>query len=152
MNKHEAQKQYEMLISEAEKLKKIIDGTEWEPSNGYYYVTLNGEVNEIQKGHGYLAKMFGTVFKTEEQAQKRAKQVKFQNWIFHLAEDLNEGWEPDWLNFNEVKCHIVYDYELRSFDYESILYINDLSTVYFKDRETAEKAIEIIKTCDWVEL
>lgn len=65
------------------------------------------------------------------------------NKLVNVAKYLNNGWEPDWNNLIQNKYYISYDNSNHAF---SIPYCNylQLSTIYFKTRELAERAIEIL--------
>lgn len=57
-----------------------------------------------------------------------------------IAEYLNEGWKPDWNNKDAVKWYIKKDERV----YTDSCYMLNYGAIYFKSRELAKKAIEIM--------
>lgn len=66
------------------------------------------------------------------------------NKLINLAKWLNNGWQPDWKNINEIKYTIGYDYKNDRiiFNITSISY--NWNIVYFKSEELAKQAVEIL--------
>lgn len=147
----EALKELEELQARADALEKMLKEKPWEPSGGGFYVDGWGEV--VDDISDNLTRLFGNEYETKEEAEKAYYQMKYQNWIRKLALELNKGWEPDWCDDHE-KYFVFFDHNESSKMWRIYMWKrhNSPETAYFKDRETAEKAIEIIKTWDWVEL
>ena len=61
----------------------------------------------------------------------------------NVAKWLNDGWEPDWKDWGQSKYYIYY-----SNSYETLTISSETSIqgnfVYFKSRELAKQAIEIL--------
>lgn len=58
-----------------------------------------------------------------------------------VAEYLNDGWEPNWSNFNENKYYIYKENDVIKISFACS---GQAATVYFKTKELAEAAIKII--------
>lgn len=133
----EAQKTLQELQEKLEKEKN----KKWEPEGGDYYVD---DAGRVCAGLQYpVSASFGVEFKTRQAAEKAAKAYRAYHRLYKLAEELNQGWEPCWdgrsPNYMIEIGHgsdIVFDY------YNTY---QTLCGIYFKDRETALKAIEMIK-------
>ena len=61
----------------------------------------------------------------------------------NVAKYLNGDWEPDFLNIDERKWFIDYDYEDSIIDTDFSAYYRN-SVVYFKSEELTQQAIEIL--------
>lgn len=152
MNKEQAKQRIKELKvdikahkAEIKELKEVINKPEWKPPKGTFWNDVNGEIYDCYSNRE--ARLFGSEYKTKEQAEKRALQLKFQNWLFHLAEDLNDGWVSD---LKSEKKHYIY-YEKGEWKYYFSYRSIEPEKTCFKDRETALKAIEIVKTWKWAE-
>lgn len=146
----EIKEEKKKIKAEIKELKEVINKPEWSPIEGAYFIEYDGEVDREIDGNYELLEIqcnFGSYYKTKEQAEKRALQLKFQNWMFHLAEDLNEGWVPDWSAGHTYKWVIYYKDTKWLIEYYNT--IVGPERTYFKDKETALKAIEKVKTWKW---
>lgn len=65
------------------------------------------------------------------------------NKLMIVAKYLNDGWQPDWNNMNELKYFISYSNKQNSL-YIDAVYSNQPNNVFFKSIELANKAIEIL--------
>lgn len=65
------------------------------------------------------------------------------NKLMNVAHYLNDGWEPDWNNNIERKYFIYYVSTDKIFKIESNTIVN-YGIVYFKSKEIAKQAIEIL--------
>ena len=148
MNKQEIQKQIDILKANhardiAELEAKLKEPEKWSPKNGDWYIDSSGDIYDLDITKG--TRLIGIEHTSKENAQKHAKFQKLQNWLYQLALELNEGWEPDWGNNNQTKWYVYCDYS----SYVCLLSgcargVEYLGVSYFKDKETANKAIEII--------
>lgn len=76
-------------------------------------------------------------------SKKQAEKLLAINLLMNVAKYLNGDWKPDWDNFEELKYYItIYEDKI---EIESIAGTRDID-VYFKSRELAEQAIEILGT------
>lgn len=135
----EAQKTLQELQDKLEKEKN----KKWEPEGGDYYVNNAGCVCE---GFQYPASAsFGVEFKTRQAAEKAAKAYRAYHRLYKLAEELNQGWEPC-LDDDSRKWIVFYNYgnwSVLEADYSHRSKI--VCGVYFKNKETALKAVEMIR-------
>lgn len=115
----------------------------WEPKGGEWFINACGSVYTDESTE--YGRSFGVEFETPESAEKAAKAYRRYHRLYKLAEELNEGWEPDWSDGLQGKWLI----RVSSDQSESGLFINhvcheNISGVYFRNYEVAKKAIEII--------
>ena len=113
----------------------------------YYHVDETGEINQIGEVLNYYdfeqAYLRGLVFKTKEEAQQfdeeRILLFKLHKW----AEEHNEGWTPNWNDYNEEKWTVMYHNECEEFEiYENYRYREFLKLPYFESEEIAELFIK----------
>lgn len=145
INKENLQKQIEeMKIKLADmeaELKKPEGGAYyWHPKKdgeSYYYVTEKGSVNRYRYGADVYPDRY-RVFKTKVEAQKYAEYVKAEETLRRVIAKVNEGWIPDWNNFQEVKYVVVLiDMKLWVFNYNRTKYLPNF--MYIKSKELTEK-------------
>lgn len=126
-------------------LQKKLDeekNKKWEPKGGRYYVSISGKAEEGVSAP--RCKGFGNEFETKEAADKASVAYRRYNRLYKLAEELNEGCEPDWKETDQ-KFYVYYDHGSKKYNY---CYNNSHQTVgvvYFKDVNTVNKALDIIK-------
>lgn len=89
--------------------------------------------------------LLGIEYKTEQDAIRAQKDFKFYHWLWHLANELNEGWLPDWSDEFQRK----YTIQINKNTFEVGNFTRKFLTPVFIDYETAVKAIEIMKQWDW---
>jgi hypothetical protein len=134
----------EQAISTLNRLKEIAAKNEekWQPKGGKFFINAHGVVGPTSTVSA-SATHFGTRFETEGSAKKAAKAYRKFHRLYKLAEELNEGWEPDWDDDLQPKFLIA---ERRGKYICNQLDILEFPhCVYFKDAETAQKAIKILE-------
>jgi hypothetical protein len=114
----------------------------WEPKGGSYHVSCYDHVhstNDISES----ATNFGSRFETREAAEKASKVYRKFHRLYKLAEELNEGWIPNWDDDLQPKFAIAQ----RKGKYlcNQINIIEFIDHIYFKSEEAAEKAIKILE-------
>ena len=137
----------EQLETELAELKHA-SREQWHPEGGEWVAgvlsvfSITGDKQE--------AKEAGVSFTTEKQAEKAIKDFRLYRRLYHLALELNDGWEPDWNNVNQGKYSIVWHRDVRYFIITSC---NSFSSpcIVFKSREVAEEAARLIKDCNALE-
>lgn len=76
-------------------------------------------------------------------SKEQAKKLLAINQLMNVAKYLNDGWKPDWNNYEEKKYTLCFDNSnpeiFIDVDYSIIR-----SIVYFKTGELAQKAIDIL--------
>lgn len=113
----------------------------------YYHVDETGEINQIGEVLNYYdfeqAYLRGLAFKTKEEAEQFDKErvllFKLRKW----AEEHNEGWTPNWNDYNEEKWTVMYHNECEEFEiHENYRYREFLKLPYFESEEIAKQFIE----------
>ena len=141
----ELQQQLKDLQATADKLQKEIEAeknNKWEPKGEGWLVSPYG-VARASSDTEFCD--FGIEFETQEKAEKAYKDYRRYHRLYKLAEELNNGWEPDRNNINQTKFYIMYDYTSTrySFGYNESREVFNI--VYFKNKETVETAIKMIE-------
>ncbi len=138
-------KELEEALAKAEALKGEIEAAKWDPPKGPYVLSHDGSCNYIHSDitRGAYAK-HGRCFKTREAAEKaNVVFTRFQR-LYQLALELNDGWEPDW-NDGTLKYTVEANYEYGSYYWIADRVGVNLSIIYFKNKATVEKAIQMIE-------
>ena len=118
-----------------------------EDIENYYYVDEIGSVNLlsdsfVESDYDELYKR-GLAFKTKEEAEQFDKERILINRAKDWAKKYNEGWTPDWSNFNETKYYITCKKEVGEFDMNFCRTFRHLIKLpYFKSEEIGEQFIE----------
>ena len=100
-----------------------------------YYIDNTGTIREdIFNKYSYQDEVNCT---SREQAEK----LLAINKLMNVAKYLNEGWEPNWNNGNEYKFYIMSFENIIKVDF---CFHSNLGNVYFKSRDLAKKAIDIV--------
>lgn len=85
----------------------------------------------------------GLTFKTKEEAEQYDKERILLFKLHKWAEEHNGGWKPNWKDFDEEKCTVMYDNKDEEFDtYESYIYRDFTKLPVFKSEEIAELFIK----------
>ena len=85
----------------------------------------------------------GLVFETRKEAEKYDKERILLFKLHKWAEEHNGGWKPNWKDFDEEKCTVMYDNKDEEFDtYESYIYRDFTKLPVFKSEEIAELFIK----------
>lgn len=103
-------------------------------NKNHYYTDEDGNVIEANKGWHCP-----NVAPTEYQLARLLALNKLMNTAYYL----NDGWEPNWNNNIERKYFIYYVSIDKIFKIESNTIVN-YGIVYFKSKELAKQAIEIL--------
>ena len=127
------------------KLKELQQKEEkWQPKGGDYYIQMNGKVYSFAKPQQAEID-FGMAFETRQAAEKASKVYRKYHRLYKLAEELNEGWEPDWSNPNQPKYIVRINRNCNDSKTE-VWYESEIAgAVYFASRAFANKAIEILR-------
>lgn len=100
-----------------------------------YFLTNQGNIRRIDMNSQYRDLNNCT-------SEKQARKLLAINQLMNVAKYLNEDWQPDWNNIDESKYFIVID--IQNIITVSINGRSIMSFVYFKSRELAKQAIEIL--------
>ena len=119
-------------------LTKPVKG--WSPNRDGNFIA------SIKDGSYIKQKEHGVVHTDTLEAIKHEKSQKLQNWLYQLALELNEGWEPDWHNTAGKKFFFKYLHMQNTYHIDFDCTEDIMGVSYFKSEAIANKAIEIIKT------
>ena len=117
-----------------------------EDIENYYFLDETGNtVHNALYSSNYQKKTFmhGLAFKTREEAEQHDKERILLFKLHKWAEEHNEGWTPNWKDFNEEKWTVMYYNESEEFEiYENYRYREFLKLPYFKLEEIAKQFIK----------
>lgn len=86
----------------------------------------------------------GNVFSTEEKAEKELKKLFLLTRFRMFRDRCNRGWEPDFKDVSQDKHSIQFNYNFGTFTIFNSGHIDGFRLLgYFKEREDAERAIEL---------
>lgn len=129
------------IENEAREIRESLNKKEkWQPKGGEWYLTEVGEVFKDCSSKGFQD--YGVEFSSEEAANRAAKDFRAYHRLWHLADELNEGWIPNWYDRSEPKAMIAV-HENNSTTIQRIQ--SNYFVPVFKSSELAEKALELIK-------
>ena len=74
-------------------------------------------------------------------SEKQAQKLLAINKLMNVAKYFNNGWQPNWNNYKEFKYYLCISDNKIQIDY---MYCRYSDIVYFKSKEFAEQAIEIL--------
>lgn len=156
MTNKELQQQIEQLEQQIKDLKvKLESKVEKEPYDvkvpeeigDYYYVDEYGDINLVKDTfhntdyEGIYQR--GLAFKTREEAKQFDKERELLFKLHKWAEEHNGGWTPNWKDFYQEKCTVMYDNEDEELEiYVSYRYREFTKLPVFKSEEIAEQFIE----------
>jgi len=117
----------------------------WRPDMDevYYYININGEVmNSNWHWKPWDSNLYemGNCFKTQEEAEIRAQEIKVYNLLKNFS-DANGGENIDWSNRGDEKYYLYYDVLENKFSINAMKYFKDIGLVYFFSEEIAEEAL-----------
>lgn len=104
----------------------------------FYYITYDGDIRKVRETNS--SSLSYTIAKNNCTSKKQAEKLLAINMLLNVAKYLNDGWTP---NVNEKK-YIIYIDEPSNRLVIDCKYIVNVSIVYFKTEELAQKAIEIL--------
>lgn len=134
---------------EAKTKKEWWEGTKFDVDKGkrYYSIYTDGGVSATNNCGLVLDEKriaFGNVCKDKEYMERRAKEIKLYNLLSNFAEVVNEGWQPNWEDDDEMKCYILYHHYDKKWLAVSTYICSHPNKVYFKTEELAQRAIDEI--------
>lgn len=151
MNKEQAQKQIAELKAKVKELENNING-KYNPlaykrkTEGYVYYKINDsgvvtgrtEVNSTDDDFCFTNGNYKQTFK---QTERHAEYTRTLNRLLCIADELNEGWKPNWSDFGESKWHIYYDHHFHcGFVISETWHASDNKT-HYKTRALANEAL-----------
>jgi hypothetical protein len=112
----------------------------WEIPGGDYYLDIDNVINKGDSSIG--TKLAGREFKTQEAAIKAKIHYTNVSILFHLAEYLNDGWEPNWDDELQEKYGLMYNHNIDSW-VKTVNNFCQAPAAYFS-YEAANKALKIL--------
>ena len=119
MNKPEIKAKVDAMQVEIDGLKKLLKEKQgpWMPDagEGFWRVTAAGDTQSAFN-HNQLATdrfiSFGNCYQTYELAIEESRRQTLKTRIINTIAELNDGWEPDWSDFdeNKVRMEITHDF------------------------------------------
>lgn len=114
-----------------------------------YYIDLDGAVKDyrliphLEKScQTYLS---GSLYRTREEAELRAKEIRLEFKISEWARQHNGDWVPDWTDFIEQKFYIEVSAEQGSYVEKTRLFKPIGVRTYFPTRELASACMHHFK-------
>lgn len=112
----------------------------------YYTIDIDGSVEKLSVYTNEIRVIFflrGLTFKTKGEAEQHLKKSMLLFKLRKWAEEHAGGWIPNWKDFDEEKCTVMYDNEDKKFDtYETYIYRDFTKLPVFKSEEIAEQFIK----------
>lgn len=112
----------------------------------YYTIDIDGSIDGLYRYTNEIRVLFylrGLAFKTKTEAEQHLKKSMLLFKLNKWAEEHSDGWIPNWKDFDEEKCTVMYDNEDKKFDtYETYIYRDFTKLPVFKSEEIAEQFIK----------
>lgn len=159
MNKQE---QIAQLKAERDRIdgyiKELEENKKWPQDGDWYYFLSSTGITYLEgwnpnEGYNFKRKSIGNCFETEQEAEDHLALLKWLTstgaWkrlharkkIQEKANELNEGWKPDWDRANQFKYYIYYHSTRKGLHSGSVTeYIED--SIYFISHAKAKQAIK----------
>lgn len=137
--------EFNVTVDESE-LSKTETGKRWRPkyNDDYFLVDGIGQVinntwedDEIDKWR-YSQR---NVFRTRKEAEQHLAVLKARAAILDHADEVNEGWVPDWSDDEDIKYCVYYDHSIRCLSTYDNVWSQEPVIVNYKSREAAQDAI-----------
>ena len=126
----------------------IKDNKRFKPKQGenYYYIYPDLSLANTHYDFVYSSDQdrvrYGNCFKTQEEAEFAAEQIKVYQELKLFAEE--NGDPINWNNYNQIKYRFSYDYSDDTFVFDSNCWICHQGSIYFSSQELVKQAIETV--------
>jgi phage pi2 protein 07 len=131
-------------------LAKAVKSKKWRAEHGgmYYYVDSYGDVwnsFDLKAKTDNWRYSQRNYFQTEEEAKHYKKRLEAIAEYKDLAEELNDGWEPNWRNNHEGKHYVCYSHFSEEFapSYGGTYQLRE-PWHYLKSEELAKQVIDTL--------
>lgn len=104
----------------------------------YYNINTHGNLEVCENLPKYLL-----ICPNNGTSPRQLEKLLAINKLVNVAKYLNDRWEPDWNNINQSKYCIQFSRLTDKIHIRSTIWIQS-SEIYFKSKELAQKAIEIL--------
>lgn len=107
----------------------------------YYYTNDYGTIRETANPE--KVSDFRVIDPNNAPTKYQLERLLALNKLMNVAYYLNDGWEPDWNDGGQEKFYIYYNSAVKTLNVSANFYYNG-GVVYFKSKEIAKQAIEIL--------
>lgn len=118
----------------------------YKDGDGYYFVNANGLAKyDSWDNYGFEKRAFaqGNIFKTQQEAELEVKRRNLLTRFRAFRDECNDGWTPDWTG-NSEKISLYYKPEDKKLYLNTSFIANTFNLFgYFKNKQDAERAIEL---------
>ena len=132
---------------EMEKQKTEIEYPPLKIREMYWFINDEGLVFRTRWDKDYFDERrckIGNVFSTEEKAAKEVQKLSLLTRFRMFRDRCNRGWEPDFKDVSQDKHSIQFNYNFGTLTIFNSGHIDGFRLLgYFKEREDAERAIEL---------
>lgn len=136
--------EFNVTVDESELKKET--SKRWKPGGYERYWTVNasGGVTWHTYTHHSVDKWRYSqrnVFRTKKEAEQHLAVLKARAAILDHADEVNEGWVPDWSDDEDIKYCVYYDHSIRCLSTYDNVWSQEPVIVNYKSREAAQDAI-----------
>lgn len=151
----EIQKQIEELANKTQELQKELEFEKnkyvidypFQVPDSCWRLELTGVITKdwwSNDDFGRQCYRQGNIFKTEEEAEKEQARRELLMLFKQYRDKCNGGWKPNFADYLQDKHSIQFDYNFGTFTIFNSGHIDGFRLLgYFKEREDAERAIEL---------
>lgn len=111
----------------------------------YYTIDIDGSIDGLYRYTNEIRVLFylrGLAFKTKTEAEQHLKKSMLLFKMHKWAEE-HDGWIPNWKDFDEEKCTVMYDNNHEELEiYETYFYRDFTKLPVLKSEEIAEQFIK----------
>lgn len=137
--------EFNVTVDESE-LRKTETGKRWRPkyNDNYFLVDGRGQVRNSTWEDDELDEWRypqRNVFRTKKEAEQHLAVLKARAAILDHADEVNEGWEPDWSDKSPWKYSVAYCHSRVTLVIRTTSNIRSTAIVYYKSEEAAQDAI-----------
>lgn len=151
MDKEKLEDKIKRLEEELEEAKEKLKRTRerFKPTEGKKYYFLNSYQIECDCFSPFSDQAKAryanyNCFETKEDARREAGRIFIRRRLEAIAKRLNNGEEINWNNYNQIKYHIMYNFEKACLDYVSNYKYKNEGCVYCLNKNFVNEAIKEI--------
>ena len=143
----EQRKDLQKQLEEYEEEEKTVgDLAIWDT---YWFIRACGDISGPSWQNDYIdndRRKLGNFFLTKEEARKESERRRVIGKVNKKIDELNDGWEPDWEDYDQTKYSICYCSDNKKFR-ETCTYSrkDSMHLNYFKSQDIAEQIIDEMK-------
>lgn len=118
---------------------------EFKDGDKYFYISQFGDAQPSEWNNSNVDKFrfdFGNIYMNREDAEKVSLNIRIMSKLRMFAEEVNEGWEPNWQDGTEFKWFLIFDHCNQKWDTVYRTTYEYLYNIYFKSEELAKRAVE----------